>query len=202
MKKYIIPLVLVVLLGLILLSGYRFSPQQSLSATKIINGQQEEIILYQPTHYGQAVLFENKKDGTFGVAQLNRHLMVLWLYGGGTYGYNIENHQPFEAAGFGNSEKGKEQFIIGIKTNDNDIEYIAIGKGPQIPSGLDEKYDLDLKKVKEMIEDYKVTKVEDNFALIVTDEYNEESWTIIAFNKDGNLIADKLFGAEPRTLNK
>lgn len=133
MKKYTILLGLVILSGLgwILLIGYRFSPQQCLSSTsEIFNGQQVEIILSQPTHYGQAVLFENRTDGTFGVARLNRHLGLLWSYGGGAYGYSVEKNQPFKVAGFASVEKEneKEQFIIGIKTNNSDIEYIAIGK--------------------------------------------------------------------------
>jgi len=100
------------------------------------------------------------------------------------------------------NKKRKQQYIIGVKTNNNDIKYIVIGKGTQIHSGSDEKYDLGLNEVKKMKETYRITNVEDNFALIVADEYNEENWTITAFNKNGDLVAGKLFGTEPRTLNK
>lgn len=48
---------------------------------------------------------------------------------------------------------------------------------------------------------YKVTNTAGNFALLVADEYNEENYTITAFNNEGNLVADKLFGAQPRMIN-
>lgn len=203
MKKLTRPLfLLLMILGLIFLTGVAFSPQQSLSRSEIFNGQKVEIILKQPTHYGQAVLFQNNTYDTFGVAPLKRHLGLFWFYDGGTYGYDVEENEPFKAAGiWTRNEKAKEQFIIGIKINNQDIKHIAIGKDPKLPSSLDVKYDLTLREVKEKSDIYKVTDVKGDFALIVTDDYNEESWNITAFDKDGKLVADKPFGSDSRIIN-
>lgn len=48
---------------------------------------------------------------------------------------------------------------------------------------------------------YYLKDVKDNYVLFVTDEYSKDTWTIRAFDKDGNLIADELFGGDTRYIN-
>jgi hypothetical protein len=57
-----------------------------------------------------------------------------------------------------------------------------------------DKYELTLDVVRENIDEYYLKEVDDNYVLFVTDKYSEDTWTIRAFDKEGNLIADKLFG--------
>lgn len=194
--------ILGIVLGLwIILNGVRFSPNEALSAAETLKGRDVEIVLYQSAHYGEAVIFEDKEGSTFGVAQLNRYFGILWVYGGGASGYEVKENQPFKAVGaFTNNKKGKDQFVVGIKINNENIKYIAVGKGPQIDSNLDSRYSLNYQEVKEMKDVYRVEEVENGFALMVFDEYSEENWTITAFDDNGNLVADKLSGAEPRNL--
>lgn len=45
-----------------------------------------------------------------------------------------------------------------------------------------------------------VVEVVDHYAIVVEDEYNEDSWTIRALDANGNLFADKLFGGEVRIV--
>ncbi|MBO8168176.1 MAG: hypothetical protein H0Z35_03195 [Thermoanaerobacteraceae bacterium] len=53
-----------------------------------------------------------------------------------------------------------------------------------------------------MRDKYKISTVQNNFALIVADEYNDATWTITAFDKEGKLVADKLPGAEERIITQ
>lgn len=88
MKKYAAMIILfIIIFGWIFLNGFRLTPLQSVSAYKFFDGQELEIVLSQSTHYGKAVLFKNKTNGSFGVAPLKKYFGFLWLYGGGTYGY-------------------------------------------------------------------------------------------------------------------
>ncbi len=62
-------------------------------------------------------------------------------------------------------------------------------------------YELSLDDVKANSGDYHLKEVTDNYVLFVLDEYSEDSWTISAFDNDGNLIADKLFGGDARYID-
>jgi hypothetical protein len=89
---------------------------------------------------------------------------------------------------------------VAIKTAENsNINYIAMGDHMEdiTPS---ETYELSLEDVKENSDDYHLKEVEDNYVLFVLDEYSEDTWTIRAFDKDGNLVADKLFGGDARYI--
>lgn len=107
---------------------------------------------------------------------------------------DIECNQPFKALGFWTDG----EFIIGIKVQDEDIAYFSVGKGPQI--SLDSKYNLTLDEVRGMKDIYTVSEVVNKYAFFILDDYSESNWTITAFDQEGNLIADKLFGAEERLI--
>lgn len=47
---------------------------------------------------------------------------------------------------------------------------------------------------------YTVSEVVNKYAFFILDDYSESNWTITAFDQEGNLIADKLFGAEERLI--
>lgn len=44
-------------------------------------------------------------------------------------------------------------------------------------------------------------EVVDHYVLFVLDEYTEDTWTIRAFDTEGDLVADKLFGGEARYID-
>ena len=109
------------------------TPAQSLSAHELFGDDQVKIVKSLPTHYWQAVLFQNQANNTFGIAELHRKLGIFWWARSGTYGRTVKDNQPFSVAGlFSNNKKGKKQFIIGVKVKDINIKYLAFGKGPQI----------------------------------------------------------------------
>lgn len=201
-KKFII-FIFVLVAIITSLMGYKLTPKRSIACvhSPIFSSKNIEIIQYEDTSYGKAVLFENKVNGSFGVARLNRHLGFLWKFYGGAFDYYIEEEEPFKVMGIAteDSNKGISTFIIGVKVKNDDIKYIVSGKGPEIPDGgYPEKYALTLSDVKNNSSYYNIGKVIDNYALIVVDEYNESTWTITAFNKQGDLMGDKLFGCDER----
>jgi hypothetical protein len=91
-------------------------------------------------------------------------------------------------------------FLVAIKTAEaSNIKYIALGNhmGDITPS---DTYELSLEDVKQNSEEYHVKEVEENYVLFVLDKYTQDNWTIRAFDKDNNLIADELPGADARYI--
>jgi len=176
--------------------GYRLSKDQSINSIKQSTNWDVEIKLAQSyKNDNQIALLENKNDGSFGIAKTDKDIGFLWKTNILDIG-NIEGNQPFKALGVWIDDV----FIIGIKVQNENITYFSVGKGPQI--SLDSKYNFTFDEVKEMKDIYTVSEVVNNYALFILDDYNESKWTITAFDHEGNLIADKLFGAEERLIIK
>ncbi|MFC7782928.1 hypothetical protein ACFQWC_00360 [Rossellomorea sp. GCM10028870] len=147
--------------------------------------------------YAKAVLFEDKTSNTFGVAEIEKKFGFLYRYDGGSWGDMVEEGKPFQATGIGDDD----DFLVAIKTAKNsNIEYIVLGNHMEGVTPSD-KYQLTLDNVRENIDEYYLKEVEDNYVLFVTEEYSEDTWTIRAFDKEGNLIADELFGGDARYIN-
>lgn len=147
--------------------------------------------------YAKAVLFEDHTNKTFGVAKVEKKFGFLYRYDGGSFGEMIEEGKPFQATGIGDNE----DFLVAINTAKNsNIEYIALGNHTEGVMPTD-KYELTLDNVRGNIDKYYLKEVKNNYVLFVTDEYSEDTWTIRAFDKDGNLIADKLFGGKARYVD-
>ncbi|WP_145047655.1 hypothetical protein [Paenibacillus xylanexedens] len=148
--------------------------------------------------YGQVVYFEDNQDRTFGIALLEERFGFLHRYGGGSWDYFDEQDKPFETTGYGN----RDHFVVGVKAaSESNIKYIAIGNHMEnlLPS---QTYELSLEDVKASPDVYHLKEMSDLYALFVLNEYTEDTWTIRAFNQDGKLVADKLFGAEERYLDE
>lgn len=156
-----------------------------------------KVIHSYDTDYGKAILFEDKTNKTFGVAKLERKFGFLYRYAGGSAGYMVEEGKPFEVTGMADNM----DFIVGLKTAKNsNIKYIAIGNHMEEITPSD-TYDLSLNDVKATIDHYHLKEVVDNYTLFVLDEYTEDTWTFRAFDEKGDLIADKLPGAEERYID-
>ncbi|PAF33461.1 hypothetical protein [Paenibacillus sp. 7516] len=165
--------------------------------TNAIPGDVEVVRSEEINDYGKAVLFEDNQDKTFGVTHLKKEFNVLYRYGGSTTGHWIEEGKPFEAAGIGD----EKHFLVAIKTaKDSNIKYIALGNHMEdvLPT---ETYELSLENVKENPGDYHLKEVHDNYVLFVLDGYSADTWTIRAFSKEGNFIADKIFGGKARYID-
>lgn len=109
----------------------------------------------------------------------------------------LEEGKPFQTSGIGDDD----DFLVAIKTAENsNIQYIALGNHMEelIPS---DKYELTLDEIRENIDEYYLKEVKDGYVLFVTDKYSEDTWTIRAFDQDGILIADKLFGGDERYID-
>ena len=192
MKKVLFGVILILGLFLIgILSGLHF---------KEINAVPGDVKMIQSSdigNYAKAVLFEDNTHNTFGVAKLEKKFGFLYRYDGGAWEGMVEEGKPFQATGIGDGD----DFLVAINTAIiSNIEYIALGNHMEgvMPS---DKYELTLDGVRENIDEYYLKEVKDNYVLFVTDEYSEDTWTIRAFDKDGNLIADELFGGEARYID-
>jgi hypothetical protein len=189
-----------VLLGIILILGLFLIGSLSELHFKVINAVPGDVKMIRSSDiddYAKAVLFEDKTHKSFGVAKIEKKFGFLYQYDGGSWGDIVEEGKPFQANGIGD----EDAFIVAIKTAKNsNIEYIALGNHMEgvMPS---DKYELTLDDVRENIEEYYLKEVKDNYVLFLTDEYSEDTWTIRAFDKDGNLIADELFGGDARYID-
>lgn len=192
MRKKIIGITLI--LGLILMgsmSGLHFN------VINTIPGTVKKVRTANIDDYGKAVLFEDITYKTFGVAKAEKKFGFLYRYDGGTYGYGIEEGKPFQASGIAD----QNGFIVAIKiAKDSNIKYIALGNHMDgiMPS---DTYELSLDDVKANSDDYQLKEVTDNYVLFVLEEYSENSYTIRAFDNDGNLTADQLFGRDARYID-
>ncbi|SEM22288.1 hypothetical protein SAMN05192533_101485 [Mesobacillus persicus] len=190
--KVLVITIPILLVTTLLLFGFRFS------AIDAIPGKVKEIHSYD-TVYGKAILYEDSFNHTFGLAQLKQSYGFLYHYDGGTNGYFIEEGKPFEVAGVGNDQKNG--FLVGVKTAENsDIEAIVVGGHFEGITPFD-SYDFSMNTVEENPDQYHVQKVINHFAFFVLDEYSEETWTIRGLDRDGKLVADKLFGADIRYID-
>ncbi|ENH97658.1 hypothetical protein J416_04411 [Gracilibacillus halophilus YIM-C55.5] len=179
-----IAIIMVIIIGALLLIGFRFTASSALpNGTKPIESIE--------TIYGQAILYEDVNNHTFGLAKIHRSMGFLYHYAGGAPDYILEVNEPFQAAGFGSDEQ--DGFMVGIKTGNPNIKYIVVGNHLEnlTPS---EPYNFNMETVENYPNSYHVKEIVDNHAFFVLDEYSEKTWTIRALDKDGNLIADKLFG--------
>ncbi|TXC92868.1 hypothetical protein FS935_01355 [Metabacillus litoralis] len=182
--KFIMIFVLI-MIGVLLLIGYRFTPYSALpTGTKAV--------ISEDTIYGKAILYEDINNNTFGLANIYRNIGFLYHYAGGTSDYFIEENEPFEAAGFGRDEE--DGFMVGVRTRDPNIKYIVVGNHIEKVK-LSDSYNFTMDTVVKYQDSYHLEEVVNNHALFVLDEYSEATWTIRALDKDGHLIADKLFGA-------
>ncbi|WP_145408509.1 hypothetical protein [Paenibacillus xylanexedens] len=148
--------------------------------------------------YGQVVLYEDNHDKSFGIAKLEKKFGFLHRFDGSSYGRTVEEGKPFEATSLGDPNR----FIVGVvTTKESNIKYIAVGNHLKGVSSS-QSYELSLEEVKANPDDYQLEEIDDQYALFVLDEYTEENWTIRAFDQDGNLVADKIFGDEVRYMNE
>lgn len=189
-----------VLFGVILILGLYLIGSLSGLHFKVINTIPGDVKMIRSSdigNYAKAILFEDKTHKTFGVAKIEKRFGILYRYVSGSRDYMVEKGKPFQAGGIGNDDA----FLVAIETAKNsNIEYIVLGNHMEAITPSD-KYELTLDDVRENIEEYYLKEVEDNYVLFVTDEYSEDTWTIRAFDKDGNLIADKLFGGDTRYID-
>ncbi|MDZ5472367.1 hypothetical protein SM124_11470 [Bacillus sp. 31A1R] len=166
----------------------------------VVNAVPGDVKMIRSSEIGKntkAVLFEDQVHKTFGVAKIEKRLGFLYRYDGGSWGYMVEEGKPFQACGIGDND----DFLVAIKTAKNsNIEYIVLGNHMEGVAPTD-KYELSLDDVRENMDEYYVKQVENNYVLFVTDEYSEDTWTIRAFDKDGILIADELFGGDARYID-
>ncbi|OZM56729.1 hypothetical protein CIB95_10940 [Lottiidibacillus patelloidae] len=198
MKKRYYILVLIVLFPLIysLFSGFGFT------AASTITGKH---VLSKDTVYGKAILFEDPDLGTFGVARIESVFHLLYKYSGESTDQSIEKDKPFAVTGFGTSElDGKDGFLLAIKTSANSsIQYITVGNhlGRLHTSS---PYSMTLDDVRANQEYYDVEEVTNNYTLFVLDsnDHNRDKYIIRGFDSKGKLIADKLWAAKIRYVNK
>ncbi|WP_226666238.1 hypothetical protein [Metabacillus litoralis] len=180
-----IMIVLIIMIGVLLLLGFRFTPYSALpTGTKAVKSID--------TVYGKAILYEDVNNNTFGLANIHRNIGFLYYDAGGTSDYFLEGNEPFEAAGIGRDEE--DGFIVGVRTRDTNIKYIVVGNHLEKLKRSD-TYSFTMDTVEKYRGSYHLEEVVNNHALFVLDEYSEATWTIRALDKDGHLIADKLFEA-------
>ncbi|MFS0864877.1 hypothetical protein [Fredinandcohnia sp. 179-A 10B2 NHS] len=192
MKKALF--VVLLILGIFLIGSFSELHFKEINA---VPGDVEMIRSSDIGDYAKAVLFEDKIHKTFGVAEIEKKFGLFYRYDGGTWGYTLEEGKPFQSSGIGDDD----DFLVAIKTAKNsNIEYIALGNHMEEITPLD-KYELTLEDVRENIGEYYLQEVTDNYVLFVTDEYSEDTWTIRAFDKAGKLVADELFGGDPRYID-
>ncbi|WP_273124289.1 hypothetical protein [Bacillus weihaiensis] len=187
--KRIITISILFILLLIILNVFRVH----VNPASTIPGNIETIEMYN-TSFGKAILYEDKSTGTFGIAEVNKVLGFIFYYNEGINSYYIEDGKPFVAAGYGDTNK---EFMVGVKVpKGTNIKYIALGNDPDRKST---EITLEIAKQNKGI--YQLKEVKGEYAVFKTDGYSENSWTIRGYDKNGKLVADKLFGEEAKFVD-
>lgn len=142
------------------------------------------IISSKSTFYGKAVIFKDEK--TFGIAFLERVFGFMWKCNGFTYMQELKVNLPFETIwSFTKNKYGRQQYVLAVKVNDPTITQIGLinkYKGTHLNSITTEANP-----------DIHVENVINNSVIFVEDYYNEKESLICGYNKNGNIIAYKLF---------
>jgi len=178
------------------LMGYRFTMSAAISAGF---HRDYEVILSEDMPGGKAVLYEDAFHGTFGVGKLHTLWGVLYRHGGEGGSLAAGEEQPFEVAGYGSGGDDK-WFLVGIRLKDeSEIRYLSAGNHLN-NLAYDEPYNMTLEDVLANSEHYVWSEAAGRYVLLVLDEYTEESWTLRAFNEQGELVADKPAPGQPRYI--
>ncbi|NDI35783.1 hypothetical protein [Chengkuizengella sediminis] len=167
-------------------------------ATGTIPGNVENVLTYNIKN-GKAILFEHKNSNYFGIAEVKK-FGPIYYYNGGTDFYEIEDRMPFSVAGYG--EKNGD-FTVAVKIpSGSSIKYISLGNHLEPEDPLNESISLDIvQQYSEQYSDsYLLREVEGNYVFFLTNGYSKQTWTVRGFDEDGKLVADKLFGSQPRYL--
>lgn len=193
MKKLLIISSAFIVLILIIL----FSSEYHFNETSVLDKDVEKLISYN-TSYGSALLIEDKNNKSFGVAQVDKKYGILYRYAVGSMGFEVEDGKPFKVTYVSNNRE--DGLVVGIKTaKDSTIKYVAIGKYPEGVTAPD-TYSITLEDVKGN-KDYSLQEVVDHYALFVFDELTEDTSTFRCFDEEGNLVADKIYGATERYID-
>lgn len=188
--------------GVGVLYGVHFTDVGAVASSQLASDQ-VRIVMEQPAWFGKAVLFEDPARGTFGTTHLKRSLFMFWQLGGGSYGYRLEPGKPFQATGY-SSRIDQERYhtVVAVKV-DPQIKYVAVGSEDPDFESPQRVYDLTLERARSLPAFYKVQPVDNGYALFTFDEIAEASmFTFRAFDADGKLVADELFGYSVRWLNR
>lgn len=188
-------LLLILVVGFIWPSGFRFSGEKAIRAAFDIS-EDIHIVSSVPIENGKAVSFEYA-GGLFGVAKLVKRFGFMWEAQGGSYGEMVKEREPFKATGFSSTD----WFVVGVKIADSRINYISIGNDiPNLTPTT--SYSLTLNEVKKLPTVYRIAEVKNSYATFFINQYlNDNFWTVRAFDQQGKLIADKLAGGEVRYMN-
>ncbi|MGE5672925.1 MAG: hypothetical protein ACM3XM_03440 [Mycobacterium leprae] len=169
------------------LYGLHWSATAAAAAAPGMTSGHVRIVRAEPTRYGQAVVLEDLERQQFGTVLLRRTLFVFWCNWGGSYGYQLNEREPFRETGYGHGQ-GPQQFVIGIKA-DPAIRYIAAGTstGQQLADTT-----LTLAQVRAQPERYQVQPVVDGYALFLADEASAFNWTFVAYDEQDEPIAARI----------
>ncbi|WP_211748613.1 hypothetical protein [Paenibacillus sp. Marseille-Q4541] len=193
---------IVIIVSVILVIGFlsTYTENWHITESGAIPGN-HKIIISQDTVYGKAAIYEDMKNQTFGAVKLNKKLGLFYEYGGLAEREFPEEDMPFQVVGFGNNVEQNDSFVVGIKVNRNsNIHSISLGYHKKI-TDYNESYEFSMKDIEAHPDKYLVKEVKNGYVLFVMDEYTHEGWTMRGFDKDGNMVADKLFSAQPRYTN-
>ncbi|WP_454190134.1 hypothetical protein [Paenibacillus sp. Marseille-Q7038] len=198
MNKKKLAVIIGVLLGLQVLSSY--TQNWHLTASGAIPGN-HKIMISEDTVYGKAAIYEDTMNNTFGAVKLREKLGLFYEFGGHAVKESPDRDMPFEAVGFENDVKEDDSYVVGVKVNrDSNIASVSLGNHKRI-TYYNEPYEFSMKDIEAHPDQYLVEEVKGGYALFVMDEYTHEGWTIRGFDKEGNMVADKLFSAQPRYTN-
>lgn len=142
----------------------------------------------------KAILFEDKKDGSFGIAFYEKY-GPFYFKSDYTYSDQLSYEEPFSTAGFAD----EDDFLIAIKLPpSSNIKYFAVGNHLEEEIPLNET--LTLEDIKKNSSEYTIIAVEEEYVFLNVHDYSEKTWTIRGFDSSGELIADKPFFSSPRFL--
>lgn len=179
---------LIILFGGLLLLGINFTPNSALPG-------KTEIIETYKTNDGLGLLYVDKVNDTFGIADVKK-LGPLYWYNGGSDSNKLIYDMPFKAAGYGGTN---DEFMVGVRIPPGSkIKYFSLGNHLEEADPLNDRITLEM--IKQFPDRYHIKEVKGNYAFFLASGYSENTWTLRGFDDKGNIVADKLFGSYPRFI--
>lgn len=185
----------------LLASGYRLSPQSALALDRSF--PQLKIVSSTPTYDGQVVMHTDDERQTVAVTRLHRWLGLFWLKQSSAVLPAAKPETPFSFTLIAHlNQEYRDQLMVGVATYSERIHQVAMGRHLQqllgheklgIPADPRQPYTLTLEQLRAMPEMFQIATVTDGYALLV-DNAPPLYPVIFAFDKDGQLVADSLYG--------
>lgn len=187
------------------ITRYRFSYKSALKASVLKQTDKIEIIQLHRYSDNDYMLFHNATDNTYGQAEFFKLFGILYRTGFVSFGNKIPDKSPFIVL----EMYEPDTFVLFIQSNNPNIKYVSSGTEKTSFSDT-ETIDTSIEYVKKKPEFYELKELKNGYAVFnanLTGNNDKDGLimsrkrTILGFDSDGKLIADRIALLYGRYIN-